>query len=328
MTLVASVIVPVRNEEVDIEGCLRAVAAQDLGAKTLEVIVAEGRSTDGTRAVLQQVGPELGFGRFEVVDNPDGGIAAGLNAATGSATAPVVVRVDARSRVEPHYVRTVVDVLEARTDVGVVGGSQVPVDRGTGLVSAGIARALSNRYTTGLSRYRRGATSGPADTVWMGAFRATELRCLGGWDEALVVNEDYELCERYRASGRLVWFEPSLRSGYLPRAALGALARQYGRFGRAKGRRWRSGAAMSPRHLVLLLTPPTVIALAVSAVRRVSAPAAATAAVAAALAADELGSRERAPVAVRCIAIGASTVTNAAWWLGVLAGFLERPEQV
>lgn len=323
MRLVASVLIPVRNEEADIEGCLRCLANQDLGAGAIEVIIADGRSTDRTVAVIGGLAAELGFGRLECVDNPRTGISAGLNVALALATASVIVRIDARSRIEPHYVRTVVEVLKARDEVGVVGGAQIPIDRGSGSLTAGIARALLNRLTTGFSRYRRRGTSGPSDTVWMGAFRTRELRALGGWDEELSINEDYELCERYRAQGRLVWFRDDLRSGYLPRADLEQLARQYFAYGLAKGARWAEGTPVAPRHLVLVASPPLAVLAGGALARRIGVPPTAFIAAAAAFAVDHLGGPSApASMAHRAVAVVATGTYVGAWWSGALVGWL------
>ncbi|MGH9181740.1 MAG: glycosyltransferase, partial [Acidimicrobiales bacterium] len=223
----ATVLIPTRNEEADLAGCIACVRAQDVGAAALEVIVVDGMSTDATVSLVRAAAATAGFARFSLIANPDVRTAAGLTRALGEVTTPIVVRVDARSRIPPGYVRVVCDTLDRRPEVGVVGGAQVPVDGGAGTVPSGIARALSNRYTTGLSRYRRRVGSGITDTVWMGAFRTDELRALGGWDRDHGINEDYELNQRYRDDGRLVWFEATLRSGYVPRRDLASLARQY-----------------------------------------------------------------------------------------------------
>src|SRR5206468_1325727 len=47
-----SVIIPVYNEEAYIAGALRAVLEQDYPSDMLEVIVADGLSTDGTRKII------------------------------------------------------------------------------------------------------------------------------------------------------------------------------------------------------------------------------------------------------------------------------------
>lgn len=225
-----SVVIPVLNEEADIAGCIEAVAAQDMGVDRIELLLVDGCSNDATVLVAHEAAARHRFHGVHVLSNPRRLTSVSLNAGLKAATGACVVRIDARSRIEPHYVRRCLTLLEERAEIGVVGGAQWARARGGGCLHVGIARALQNRWSTGLSRYRRKLSSGPTDTVWMGAFRTDDLRALGGWDEAVALNEDYELAARYRAAGAIVWFEGSLRSGYLPRQGLSSLALQYFRF--------------------------------------------------------------------------------------------------
>ena len=321
MNLVASVLIPALEEEADIAECLRHVATQDVGAAALEVIVADACSHDRTVEVASAAAAELGFGRFVIVTNPQRRTAAGLNAALLAATTPIVVRVDARSRIPRDYVTRTRAVLADRPEVGVVGGAQVPVDRGGGPIAAGIARALSNGVTTGFSRYRRASSSGPSDTVWMGVFRADELRSLGGWNEAIALNEDFELNERYRSNGQQVWFDAALRSRYVPRPDLRALAQQYFRFGRVKGTWWARGRRVSARHAALVLAPPA-LGIAVLAGARRHPVATAVIVAAGTGSVDHVGNRGKpATPAIRCAAVAATATFATSWWVGVVAGW-------
>src|SRR5262249_57594112 len=129
------------------------------------------------------------------------------------------------------------------------GGGEVGGPGADPALEVGLARAERNRLTSGFSRYRRSTTSGPAEHVWMGSFRADELRALGGWDDATALNEDFELSQRYIASGKQVWFDARLRSGYLARPSLAALGRQHFYFGRVKGMWWARGRRPLPRQV-------------------------------------------------------------------------------
>jgi succinoglycan biosynthesis protein ExoA len=305
LTLVATVLIPARNEGADIAACLACVGAQDVGAAALEVVLIDGGSTDRTSALAH-----------------DAAAALALHRGLALASTPYVVRVDARSRIEPHHVTSVVQVLATRPDVGVVGGAQVPLDRGDGAIAAGIARALSNRYTTGFSRYRRSSRSGSADTVWMGAFRTAELRALGGWDPDHGINEDFELNSRYRRAGYVVWFDGQLRSGYLPRPDLGALARQYFAFGRAKGALWAGAGTPELRQLVLVAAPVVGAGAAALATRRFGLMRSMTAVLVLAAAVDHAGtSGPSARPAVRCAALAALATFASSWWAGVVVGW-------
>jgi GT2 family glycosyltransferase len=67
--------------------------------------------------------------------------------------------------------------------------------------------------------------------VPFGSFRRETLIQAGMFDETLLTNEDYELNVRLRKQGGRIWLDPRIRSGYFARSTLGALAKQYQRYG-------------------------------------------------------------------------------------------------
>jgi glycosyltransferase involved in cell wall biosynthesis len=313
-----TVVIPALDEEHDLRGCLEAVARQTYPAELVEVVVVDGCSQDATVAVAVQVGAELDLD-LRVVSNERRRTSTSLNVGLAEATGDVIVRLDARSRVQADYIERCVVVLGRQPEVGVVGGRQVPFARSGGLTDRGIARALSNRYTTGFARYRRATGPGPTDTVWMGVFRADELRELGGWDDEVALNEDWELNRRYRDAGRVVWFDPGLVSGYLPRADLASLARQHFYFGRVKGLWWARGTRPEARQLAMVAGPPVAGIVLLALGRR--RPALALFAVPAVLlVADEVGSDRPASAAERGVSAAAIGLYGSAWWVGTVVG--------
>ena len=324
---IVSVLIPTRNEARHIGACIAAIAAQDFPLDRLEVVVVDGTSRDGTADVAVGALAERGFARTEVVTNPEGTTPSNLNAGLAVVRGMYVCRVDARSLVPPDYVRRCIDVLASRSEVVVVGGSQRAVPPRRGAVGVGIARALNNRWAMGFSRYRRGALSGPSDTVYLGAFRTADLRAAGGWSLDFPTNQDFELNRRLGRTG-VVWFEAGLAVGYVPRESIGALFAQYRRFGRWKSRYWRTtGDRPRPRQMVLLASPLPVIAALLVAVRRrrlggvalLAGLGAATVATAEALGSDEpdAGPAGHAAGVVAMAAVGLG------WLTGVAAGVVE-----
>ena len=110
----------------------------------------------------------------------------------------------------------------------------------------------------GAAANHTGGQAGPADTVYLGVYRREAIEQVGGYDETMLIAEDWELNYRIRAAGHLIWFTPELRVTYRPRANLGALAKQHFRYGR-----WRRVVArrypetVNPRYLA----PPVATAL-------------------------------------------------------------------
>jgi len=98
------------------------------------------------------------------------------------------------------------------------------------------------------------------DTIGHPLYRAKALRDVGGFDETLERNSDYELNYRLRQAGYRLVFDPTIVSTYRPRATLGELARQFWWYGRWKAHVvHRHPGSIRARHLV---PPLLVLALA------------------------------------------------------------------
>ncbi len=232
-----SIVIPCYNEERTIGQVLEALRAQTHPLDDLEVLVADGMSSDGTRRVIAeyaQAHPELSL---RVVDNPDRSIPAALNRGIAQARGEVIIRIDAHSMPHPDYVERCLLVLE-QTGATNVGGVWEIRPGGRGWIARAIAIAAGHPLGAGDARYRTQGRAGPADTVPFGAFRREWLERVGGYDESLHSNEDYELNVRLRRSGGEVWLDPGIRSVYLARPDLVSLSRQYSRYGFWKSRMW------------------------------------------------------------------------------------------
>ena len=309
-----SVVVPARDCADQLGDCLAAIGGQTYRGP-MDVTVALAPSNDATAEVLARSTLDV---PLQIVENHAGTTPAALNIAVAASRGPVVVRVDAQSRLPPDYIERAVSTL-ARTGAANVGGVQRPV--GTGGLQGAIAAAMASSFGGGPAAFRRGRRSGPADTAYLGVFDRDALTSVGGFDETLERNQDYELNWRLRQQGHIVWLDASLVVDYVPRADYGGLARQYFSYGAWK----RTVLARHPRSLRVrqLAAPALVAGLAASAAelahrrcRGAAGPvlyAAACAIAAARL--DDVGNwRDRVRAAV------AFAVMHLAWGAGFLAG--------
>ena len=159
----------------------------------------------------------------------------------------------------------------------------------------------------------------------MGAFRTDDLRRLGGWDDATALNEDFELSQRYIASGQVVWFDARLRSGYLARPSLRALGRQHFYFGRVKGMWWARGRRPLPRQVMLLALPPAAVAGVVVSARVIGWPTTAAAAAAAAIGVEAVGcTGPEGGAGARAISMASVATYSLSWWTGADRGLCRR----
>jgi succinoglycan biosynthesis protein ExoA len=257
-----SVIVPARDEESSIGATLTALRRQDYSE--LQIIVVDGGSTDGTVALVERHMAE--DPRIELLHNPRQVIPSALNIALAAVRGRWVVRMDAHSTVDESYVGTAV----ARLREGCWGGVGGRKD-GTGTTPAGqaIAAALGSRFGVGGSVYHYGTDEQHVDHVPFGAYRTELVRRLGGWDERLVANEDFEFDYRLRRSGAVLLFDPRLKITWQSRQTVRSLYHQYRRYGAGKVdvARLHPGS-LQPRHLVPPLLVPYLAAAAALVWRR------------------------------------------------------------
>lgn len=216
---------PVLNEEQHLAEAVRAVLAQDFDGE-VELILALGPSTDQTDRIASDLADS--DSRIRLVMNPTGKTPSGLNAAIGIARFPVVVRVDGHCELPPDYLHQAVATLQ-RTGADNVGGMMKAV--GKSPWERAVAIAMTSRLGVGGASFHVGGSEGESLTVYLGAFRATTLRAVGGYDDRFDRAQDWEMNYRIRKSGGRVWFNPAMSVTYRPRSTVRALARQYFQYG-------------------------------------------------------------------------------------------------
>lgn len=232
---VVSIIVPCYNEQETIRFLLEALYDQTYPRQKMEVIIADGLSTDRTREEILRFREDHPDLRVKVVDNPNRTIPAGLNKAISEAGGEIIMRLDAHSIPYPDYVERCVSVMTQKR-VDNVGGMWEIIPGGKGWLAKSIAIAAAHPLGVGDARYRIGGVAQKVDTVPFGTFQRDLFRQMGGFDETLLTNEDYEFNARIRRMGGIVWFDPQIKARYFARKNLVELAQQYWRYGYWKAR--------------------------------------------------------------------------------------------
>src|SRR3954468_8507348 len=227
----ASVLVPVLNEEAHIREAVDAMCAQDFDGE-IEFLFMDGGSTDGTRAILEELA--VAHPRIRVLDNPGRTTPHALNVGLAAARGEFVVRMDAHAFYPPRYIAAGVERLR-RGDVEWVAGPAIP--RGTGRWSKRVALALNSGLTTVGSRKWRAVRDGSGDEVeldtgvFAGVWRRDTLDRYGGWNTGWPINQDSELAARVLADGGRIVLLPEMGAEYVPRDDFKGVAKQYWRYG-------------------------------------------------------------------------------------------------
>jgi len=254
-----SVIIPCYNEQSTIRLLLTALYEQTFPRAEMEVILADGMSTDGTRAVIAAFQKDFPDLHIRVVDNTLRNIPSGVNRAIEASRGEILVRSDAHSKPYPDYVANSVKALEEGRGDNVGGVWEIRPGADT-LMAKSIAVAAAHPLGVGDALYRHAKHATETETVPFGSFRRALIDRVGFFDESLLTNEDYEFNARVRGAGGKIWLDPSIRSVYFARSTLLELIRQYWRYGYWKWRmlrryphtlRWRQ--ALPPLFVLSLL---------------------------------------------------------------------------
>jgi succinoglycan biosynthesis protein ExoA len=239
-----SVVMPVRDEEKHLADSVAGVLEQDYPGG-FELVLAVGPSRDRTERIARELAAK--DPRITVVPNPSGKISSAMNAAINVARHEVITRIDGHALLPEGYLHTAVRTL---LDTGAADVGGVMAAEGITPFQQAVAWAMTSPAGVGAAANHTGGEAGPADTVYLGVYRREAIERAGGYDENMIVAEDWELNYRIRAGGGLIWFTPELKVTYRPRANLRALAKQHFRYGR-----WRRVVArrypetVNPRYL-------------------------------------------------------------------------------
>lgn len=250
----AAVIIPTYNEAAHIGPLLEQLLHED---RTVvgEILVADGRSEDATRAIVTRFAET--HDRIRLVDNPDRLQSAGVNRAALIAHPDhaVLIRMDAHAAYAPNYVARVMNTLDQSEAHSVVVRLRTT---GRTCIERAIAAATNSVFGAGGSVHRVGGKSQLVDHGHHAAFRRDAFETVGGYDTGFVANEDAEFDYRLRRAGGRIWFQADIEVEYYPRSTLRALARQYWRYGQGRAQNYlKHRERLRPRQMI----PPAVVSL-------------------------------------------------------------------
>src|SRR5690348_7558501 len=105
-----SIVIPCRNEVVYVRQLLDSILANDYPRERLEVLIVDGMSDDGTRAVIATYARHHPV--IQLIDNPKRTTPCALNLGISRARGTIIMRLDAHANCPPSYVADLVGWLE------------------------------------------------------------------------------------------------------------------------------------------------------------------------------------------------------------------------
>src|SRR2546427_5482340 len=169
-----TIVLPCRNEAGHIEACIQSILAQDPPEGGMEIIAADGMSTDGTREYLEELARQ--HPQLRVFSNPGRIVSTGLNAAIRAARGDLVIRMDAHTTYAPDYVRQCLAVMRETGADNVGGPMQTQADT---LMEEAIRAVFHCPWAVGGGRFHESMDEGFVDTVIYCWWKQSVL-CRGG----------------------------------------------------------------------------------------------------------------------------------------------------
>lgn len=224
--VLVTVIIPVLDERSTIASAVRAGLAQHLEGAGLEVVAVDGGSRDGSRQMLDALAAR--DPRVRVLDNPAGGTPQALNIGLAAARGEYWLRLDGHSRVPDDYVRRLLTHLDdgrAEAAGGIVHGV------GAGAFGRAAAAVQDSRFGVGNARHHYATRTTYVDHLSHGLYRVDRSRAIGGFDESLVRNQDFDFDFRYGLGGGRILLDATITFERLVRGSVTGLARQFHQYG-------------------------------------------------------------------------------------------------
>lgn len=219
-----SIVCPVFNEEAYIGPLLEMYSRVE--PKDKELILIDGGSTDRTKQIVSEYLRR--DGSVSIFENPKRFVPYALNLALKHCKGDIIVRWDAHTTYEANYLTAILEVF-ARTGADIVGGPMRAVGKSS--FQKAVAAATSSRFGVGNSSFHFEDYEGPADSVYLGAWKKEVFDKIGYFDEQMWRNQDDEFHYRAKAAELKIYQSPSIQSAYYPRSSLHTLYSQYFGYG-------------------------------------------------------------------------------------------------
>lgn len=209
-----SIIIPVRNEESFIKGCLQSVIDfEGMDKIECEILVIDGNSNDKTRDEVQLFAKRNRHFQIRILDNPDLFQSFALNLGIREARFDYILRLDAHSIYPKDYLKLLIETA-LRTKAVNTGGILITLPYNEKYPSQLVQALTTHKFGVGNSGFRTEMQEGAADTVPFGFFKKEVFKEIGYFDERLIRAQDYEFNQRIRKFGGLIWLNPEIKIEY------------------------------------------------------------------------------------------------------------------
>jgi GT2 family glycosyltransferase len=227
MTRSVTVVIPCRNEEHYIVSCIQSVLKSQLENILLDVIIADGISTDATLQLIQDNFSSQS--NVQVLKNKSHYTPQALNLGIKQSKATYVMILGAHSVIAPDYIQKCIDAFEIDPQIACTGGLLLNVSEDE--LASNISVCMSSPFGVGNANFRTGAAAGFVDTVAFGIYKRSVFDIIGLFDEELIRNQDDELNFRLLKNNFKIYLRIDTSINYFVRSSFDKLYQQYLQYG-------------------------------------------------------------------------------------------------
>jgi len=219
-----TIIIPVKNEENNIERCLKAIGRLDWGKGEVEVILADGGSKDRTVFLARKLGAKI-------VENKKGTVAPGRNVAFRKVRGDLIAFTDADCLVDKNWLKNCLKYFQDRRVAG-VGGANL-----TSSNASDFEKAVGWVFDQGF--FSAGSLHGRVMKKVVGVdslpgcnsiYKASVLKKVMPQDESLLTCDETEMNYRIKDLGYKLLYTPDVFVWHCRRSTAKKLYRQIYRY--------------------------------------------------------------------------------------------------
>ena len=206
-----TVIITTFNDDKYLDSLLFDISRQDLNSVSLEILILEAGSYEKQRAKrkLKNLGQYLRF-----FHEPNLGRSQSLNKLMNESKGDLVIRLDARSHIQPDYIKRIIN-LSKSTDAANVGGVMIPVGKSGDQKL--IAEIMKHPICFGGANFRNEKYVGEVRSVYLGAINKNKIKLNYWYDRNNKISEDSDLNYRINLMGGKVVLDSGIKVYYYPR---------------------------------------------------------------------------------------------------------------
>jgi len=231
-----SFIIPVLNEESIIKSCLDSLLKLDYPKEKIEILIAEGPSTDRTNNIIKKYAEKYDY--IKILKNPTGNTAIGRNICIEQSTGDMLMNYSGHVLAEKNLLNVLaLKLLNSPEEIVAVGCSNISPEKQNFIGK--VAGVVFSSIMGGKNLFVQNAEFNEerfSDHISFSCYRKKVVEKVGNFDPLFWCGQDAELDLRLLKEGYKILYTPKTKVYHFKRTTMRSLFRQMHRYGIARAK--------------------------------------------------------------------------------------------